>query len=337
MSEYARKVSELIEQTKNYENSLPLRNEACRSCFFLHSQPTEKVCLFLHGFTAGPYQFLPMGEAFFKDGCNVIIPLMPGHGRAGEWNRDNPPPLPTDPKIYQEFLLKWLQHAQTLGKKVIVGGLSTGATLAAWLSWERSEEIERTLLFAPYLSSSVKLVDFLVEILPFYFEWFNQNALGNFGYDGFSFPMLKLFLKMGQEILDRASKTSPAPMFIFSSASDIVVNNYDHQVLFETALQKQPQTWYHCFERALNIGHRMTTKIEDNQYQDLAIALAKAFVNSNLTWTEVLKIGDGMLHGKTYQESVTELNLSQKVAPELSISIAMLDKQAIVNASKFKR
>jgi pimeloyl-ACP methyl ester carboxylesterase len=336
MSEYAKTVSEIIEQTESYENSLPLRNEACRSRFFFQSQPTEKVCLFLHGFTAAPYQFVPMGEAFFQDGCNVIIPLMPGHGRAGEWNSNNPPPLPTDAIVYQEFVLQWLQQAQTLGKKVIVAGLSTGATLAAWLNWERSKEIDRTLLFAPYLSSSVKLVDFLVEILPCYFEWFNRDAAGNFGYDGFSLPALGLFYTMGQEILDRASLSSPAPTFIFSSASDLVVNNYDHQVLFETALQKQPLTWYHCFERALNIGHRMMTKREDNQYQDLTIALAKAFVNSNLTWTEVLKLGDRILHGKTYEESAIELNLGDRITPELSVLMTMLDIQAIVNASKYK-
>jgi pimeloyl-ACP methyl ester carboxylesterase len=332
MSEYATTVSAIIRQTEAYEDALPLRNEACRSRFFFKPDRTEKVFLFLHGFTAGPYQFVPTGEAFFEAGYNVLVPLMPGHGRAGDWSSDNPPPLPTEPQIYQNFVVQWLQQAQTLGKQVVVGGLSTGATLAAWLALENPQLIHRTLVFAPYLSSSNKLIDLLVEILPCYFEWFNKDAQGNFGYKGFRIPALRLFLDMGREILARVPEKLTAPMFIISSASDIVTNNRDHRVLFEAALKNQPKSWYHCLDRALNIHHRMMTKMEGNDYQDLVITIAKAYVESDLTWTEVLKIGECMLKGKTCETAAAELNLSQKISPALSVMMAMLDKQTIVDS-----
>ncbi|MDZ8023831.1 MAG: hypothetical protein RMX35_20055 [Nostoc sp. DcaGUA01] len=44
-----------------------------------------------------------------------------------------------------------MQIAKTLGQQVVIGGLSTGGTLAAWLALEHPQEIDSTLLFNPYL------------------------------------------------------------------------------------------------------------------------------------------------------------------------------------------
>lgn len=125
-------------------------------------------------------------KLFFQAGYNVIIPLLPGHGIAGEWDKDNPPPLPENKQIYQEFGLHWLQIAQSLGEKIIVGGLSGSGTLVAWLALERSEQIYRTLAFAPFLSSSNNVVDLVVERFNFYFKWRTKPGLAHFGYEGFS-------------------------------------------------------------------------------------------------------------------------------------------------------
>lgn len=112
-----------VQETWERETTLPVMNENCLSRFLLQPSPSSKVCLFFHGFTATPEQFLPIGSAFFEAGYNVLIPLLPGHGQAGNWNRDRPPPLPEEQETYQQFGLYWLQQAQALGKQVIVGGL----------------------------------------------------------------------------------------------------------------------------------------------------------------------------------------------------------------------
>lgn len=130
MSNYSTFTKAIVRETWTREDVLPLRDETCRSRFFLQPSPSDKVCLFFHGFTAIPEQFVPIGEAFFKAGYNVLIPLLPGHGIAGNWDTDNPPPLPEDRHSYEQFGLHWLQLAQSFGKKVIVGGLSGGSTLA---------------------------------------------------------------------------------------------------------------------------------------------------------------------------------------------------------------
>ncbi len=332
MSNYSTLTAAIVRETWAREDALPLMNENCRSRFFLQPSPSPKVCLFFHGFTATPEQFLPIGEAFFEAGYNVLIPLLPGHGQAGDWNRDHPPPLPENQQIYQEFGLYWLHQAQVFGKQVIVGGLSGSGTLAAWLALERPQQINRTLVFAPFLSSSNKLVDLFVRILDIYFEWRTEPGKVHFGYDGFLMPALEVFLDMGRDVLDRAEKGVAAPMFIVSSARDRAVGNREHQALFEAVLKHQPKSWYYRFEQFLNIPHNMMTKAEGNDYQKLLTTIAKAYVESDLTWAEVEEIGYRMAQGKTFNTVVSELNLTQRVSPDMLTMMTLVDKKAIVLA-----
>ena len=128
MFDYSTTTASIIEQAKTREDALPIRNEKCRSQFFFQPNPSPKVFLFFHGFTAGSYQFEPLGEALFKAGYNVLVPLQPGHGIAGNWNGDNPPPMPEDIQVYQQFALEWVRQAKLLGQQLFVGGYSTGGT-----------------------------------------------------------------------------------------------------------------------------------------------------------------------------------------------------------------
>jgi hypothetical protein len=61
--------------------------------------------------------------------------------------------------------------------------------------------------------------------------------------------------------------------------------------LFETVLNYQPKSWYYCFDKELDIPHTMMTKLEGNNHLHLLINLAKAYVESDLTWAEVEEKG----------------------------------------------
>ncbi len=321
----------LTQRVKSQEDKLPVKNAGCRSQFLLHSAPTSKVCLFFHGFTAAPYQFLPMGRTLHQAGYNVLIPRMPGHGQAGDWNRDNPPPLPTNPDTYKQFGLDWLQKAQALGDRVVVGGLSGGGTLAAWLALERAKEIDRALLFAPYLSSSNKVVDLLVKTFNTYFEWIDDTPPDQvIGYEGFMVAALRVYLDMGKEILKRSKDQPSAPMFIVSTEADKAVSITDHQVLFENILKRQPKSWYYEFDRILNIPHTMLTKAEGNKWENLLNVIAKAYVQSDLTWAEVEEIAYRMTEGKTFNQVVAELKIADRASPDMPAFITLVDKRAIV-------
>ncbi|MEB3179377.1 MAG: alpha/beta fold hydrolase [Nostocaceae cyanobacterium] len=336
MLDYFKITLAIVHQTKTREAAVGLINPACRSRFFFHPHPTEKVFILFHGFTAAPYQFEPMGKALFKEGYNVIIPLMPGHGQAGNWNRDNPPPLPTEPSIYQQFALDWLEIAKTFGKQVIVGGLSGGATLAAWLSLERPQNISKAILFAPFLSSSNNLVDAFVEVLPFYFEWLNKDNPGNFGYKGFRIPALRVFLDIGQDILERVANHPSVPMFLIHSASDPVIDSNEVRQVFRALLMQQPKSWYHCLDKALQIPHTMMTKQEGNNYPNLLTALTKAFVESDISWNKLIEIGYQILEGNTFDNAVNIVNSSQKVDPNVAVLLTVMDNQTIVDGHNTK-
>ena len=324
MSNAPSRILKILRETKAAEERLPLMAQTSGSRFFLQPHPSDRVCLFFHGFTALPEQFVPIGVAFFQAGYNVLIPLLPGHGVAGEWDGDNPPPLPENQKIYQDFGLHWLEIAQSLGEKVIVGGLSGSGTLVAWLALERPKQIYRTLAFAPYFGSNT-VVDLFVRIFNIYFKWITKPEVTHFGYEGFVMPALRVFLDMGADVLEQAQKTSAAPMLIFSSESDLSVDRKDHEALFEAVLQFQPRSWYIRFNQALDIPHNMMTVAEGNEHQDLVIAIAKAFVESDLTWGEVVAISDRLKQGYLFHTAINELQLSHRVAPELAAMMAIID------------
>jgi esterase/lipase len=312
---------DIIEKVQQSELEVGLRNAACRSRFLIHPHTTSKVCLFLHGFTAAPYQFEPLGKALFHQGYNVLVPLQPGHGLAGDWNSRNPPPLPTDIKTYLEFVLEWMKIAKTLGEQVVVGGLSSGGTLAAWLGLQYPEEIERVLLFTPYLANSNFLFDLLIKILPIYFEWFNKDASGNFGYDGFRVPALKIFLELGEQVVKQAQNHPSAPILMVCSESDRAVSRTKQQDLFTRVVKQQPKSWYYCFDESLEIEHRMMTKLEDNDYEELVITLAKAFIGSDLTWRQFQDVAMKIAQGETYDKIQQELHLDSQTSQYLSAMV----------------
>ncbi|MCU0570949.1 MAG: alpha/beta fold hydrolase [Oculatellaceae cyanobacterium Prado106] len=279
MVNYTLATAAILEQAKQEEEMLPLRNAQCRSRFYFHNRPTEVVCLFFHGFTAGPYQFEPLAKACYDAGYNVLIPRLPGHGQAGDWNWRQPPPLPTDPAVYQRAVAEWVGIAKMLGDRLVVGGLSTGGTLAAWSALNYPHLVDRALLFAPFMGARFGWVDELIKHLPIYFEWFNKNASGNFGYKGFRLPALKLFLKMRDRCFKQVHRRPAPPMLMVCSEADQVTSRQKQQQFFQSAVRYQPQSWYYSFDKRYKIRHRMMTRIEGNRYEDLVVNLAKAYIS----------------------------------------------------------
>ncbi|AFY99119.1 alpha/beta hydrolase [Calothrix sp. PCC 6303] len=322
--------NDLLEKIKLQEINLPLKNSACSSQLFLHPQPTNKVCIFFHGFTAAPYQFKPLAEVLFNCGYNVLIPLLPGHGIAGNWNSRNPPPLPTQPEPYQDFAHRWLQIAQNFGDQVIIGGLSGGGALAAWLALEYAQEIHKVLLFSPYLSSSNNILDLFVQILPFYISWGHRNNSPNFGYQGFRMPGLEVFADLGQYVLKQAQNRKLPSMFIISSESDKSIDSKELVSLFESSLMYQQKSWFFYFDKFFQVPHTMMTKAEGNRYQDLLITIVKAYIESDVSWRDLLRIGDLILEGKRFEVAIKELKLLNRVSPDLAVLLAVINKEVLV-------
>jgi hypothetical protein len=95
-------------------------------------------------------------------------------------------------------------------------------------------------------------------------------------------PALRLFLEMADSLLKQAKRRQPiAPILMVCSESDRVTDRGKQKALFKAIVQRQPQSWYHCFDKRYKIRHRMMTKVEGNEYQDLVTALAKAYITDD--------------------------------------------------------
>jgi hypothetical protein len=75
----------------------------------------------------------------------------------------------------------------------------------------------------------------------------------------------------------------------------------------------------------------MGTELEGNNYVGLLNTVAKAYLESDLSWNQVLEIGSQMLQGQTFDNAVKDLGLIEKVSPDLSVMLAVMDKEVIVD------
>lgn len=107
---------------------------------------TDLVILYVHGFSASPAELRPLPEDLARRlGANLLAIRLTGHGRggaelaaarAGDWWRD---------------MAEGLTVAERLGRRVVVLGMSTGATLAALAARDPQmrERIDGVVLISP--------------------------------------------------------------------------------------------------------------------------------------------------------------------------------------------
>lgn len=313
MASYAATIAALKRNIKAREDALPVRSDQSRSQFFLHSRPTAKVCLLLHGWTAAPYEFKTLGQALYQAGYNVLVPLMPGHGRAGGWSADQPPPLTVKAETYQRFAIAWLRQAQVMGQQVIVGGVGSGGTLAAWLATHQPKVIHRAILLAPYLAHSQAVLDLFTQPQEEYRAWIDaamlsatssvtssalssapseQKSSEPLFYPGFTLPALQVLQDLGQLVLERSQQQTAAPMLILASETERALDLTDTTDLFRQVLQHQPKTWYYRVQSMLDLPRQMMIGGLTPEDTIQLIQLVRAFVESDLTWAEMEAIGE---------------------------------------------
>ncbi|MCG8476370.1 MAG: alpha/beta hydrolase [Cytophagales bacterium] len=115
-----------------------------------HKEPTEYAILYLHGFSASPQEAEPMHTGFAKKyGANLYLPRLEAHGL-----QDENAFLNLDVDNYLQSAADALAVAKKLGKKVIVMGCSTGATLGLYLAAEFPDDVHSLMLYSPNVELS---------------------------------------------------------------------------------------------------------------------------------------------------------------------------------------
>lgn len=212
----------------------PSLSDAGRPRVFLHDRPTDQVFVLLHGLTNSPEQFDKLGRILFERGHNVVIPVMPGHGKAD---------LMTDylRKFTAEAMMDSANEAVTisrsLGRRVTVVGLSVNGTSAAWMAQKR-RDVDCVVMLAPFFSphglpenAAAPLARLLVR-LPNFFLWWDpvhqQDLPGPaHAYPRFSSRSIGAAMLVGTEVIEASLRFPPESqsILIVTTAADDAASN----------------------------------------------------------------------------------------------------------------
>jgi pimeloyl-ACP methyl ester carboxylesterase len=258
-----------IETIQSEEANLDLHPE-CATQIHTHGEKTDKVIVFLHGFTSCPAQFAELGKAYYERGYNVYIPRTPRHGFN---NRRGEPLKGLNAEELAEFGHQTADIAQGLGERVIIAGLSGGGSIATYLSQER-EDVDLAVPVAPFLGIGFiprplnRPLTNLFLILPDIWQWWdpvhkeNNPYSMSFAYARYSLHALLENMRLGYAAEADAKRLRPAAgeIIVITNANDDSVNNAvvaefeqlwaEHGEEFLTTFQ---------FEESLSIPHDMIT------------------------------------------------------------------------------
>ena len=235
-----------IKDQRIREIALPGFNPDLQTIFMTHGHRTRRVVLWFHGYTSATLQFKPLGDLCFERGYNVLIPCIPHHGFK---NRMSPEVSRVTALELVRFCDQMVDLAFGLGEEVVVGGLSLGGVMAAWVAQER-EEASKAIIIAPFFGAKfippglTRLAAYAGCILPDIKVWWNPAKKENpdgpkYGYPRFSTHSAGQILRMGINLYDLAAKTPPCSENIF-----LVLNDNDQSVNNPAASQLV-QIWKH--------------------------------------------------------------------------------------------
>ncbi len=188
-----------------------------------HGKVTKDVIILTHGLSDSPFYMEAVAKRFFNIGLNVVLPLLPGHG------------LKDPDKAMQDENLdsKWrteidnaVQIAQQFGKRISVGGFSTGGALSYNKILRDSEMIQGGL----FLFSGAIDVKMVKEVSRFSFlqsiTKMTDGTILGIGRDPYKYPTFPYFgaLELGQVIRENQKlskgKKITQPVFAAHSVHD---------------------------------------------------------------------------------------------------------------------
>ncbi|NOU26735.1 MAG: alpha/beta fold hydrolase [Polyangiaceae bacterium] len=184
--------------------------------------PYKGTALLLHGFSACPQQYVEVARRLSGEGYAVLVPLMPGHGRAyttaAGAATDVTDQVVGDDKFrdYGAFAKRMagIVAAAAPGRHVVMG-LSVGGAVAASAAIQSPGTFSRVLLMNTFFDIASEfaalLTPVLSDIAPSYpYSWGpkceEQRKLGRAGFCQFRITNLRAVQHFGQETLANVSK-----------------------------------------------------------------------------------------------------------------------------------
>jgi len=126
-----------------------LKNDGNAPYILHHNKVTEKVVVLFHGLSDSPFFFRSIAQSIHQQGNNVIVALMPGHGK-NQADEDM-----EDEKLadrWRAHVIEVIEYAASLGEQRYIGGFSTGGVLATEYILQNPKSVKGLMLFSGALA-----------------------------------------------------------------------------------------------------------------------------------------------------------------------------------------
>ena len=205
-------------------------NIAYHTRWWIRDGVAPTAVLLLHGLTNSPPQYDALAPLLHARGHAVIVPRLPLHGYRDRMTDALAALRATD---LEAAALEAVAIAALCGERVVVAGISIGATLAGWLA--ARTRIDTGIAFAPFsglkelYAGANDTLGAVLRALPNAFGWWDPRAKEkqppSHGYPRFATRALGESLLLSTDI-DRAPHAEHGRRAVLVlNANDPVVNN----------------------------------------------------------------------------------------------------------------
>jgi esterase/lipase len=247
---------ENIKAMQTRETNTPGFNPQLKTILLSHGKKTKRAVLWLHGYTSATLQFKHLAELCFNKGYNVLVPCMPHHGLKDRLTSEISKITAKEQKLFVDDMVD-IMHG--LGNEVVVGGLSMGGTMTAWIAQQRPD-VDTAIIIAAAFGYKViptpltRIVTLTLLALPNLRQWWDSEKKDTLQDPWYGYPhrytrSLVQLLDLGHQILGLAKRDPPAAKKVW-----VVVNDHDEAV-DNKMLQKLADTWHNSRAKNMSIYH----------------------------------------------------------------------------------
>jgi pimeloyl-ACP methyl ester carboxylesterase len=205
--------------------STVLKNEGNAPYILHHGKSTEKVVVLFHGLSDSPFFFKSIASAIFEQGNNVVVALLPGHGKKDADADMQDPALAIR---WQDHVRQVMASVNGLGKDKYIGGFSTGGALATQYVLSHPDQAKGLLLYSGALA-----LDSGVETLAgiWGIKWLTKTMDGEYltsGPNPYKYPGVASYsaVQLADVIFDVRERLKQSdgfnlPVFVAHSKADV--------------------------------------------------------------------------------------------------------------------
>jgi pimeloyl-ACP methyl ester carboxylesterase len=129
--------------------SSALKNDGNAPFILHHNKVTPKVVVLFHGLSDSPFFLKSIAKALHQQGHNVVVGLLPGHGKK-QADADMRDPELAD--RWRTHVSEVMDFSASLGEQKYIGGFSTGGGLAAEYILLHPDNVKALMLFSGALA-----------------------------------------------------------------------------------------------------------------------------------------------------------------------------------------